>query len=292
MSNSNAHISNLSLAKYRICCRASEEIPLPKFKGAVLHGGFGFALKKISPYYYQRFCQIQSGPNPYFFLPPLETTSQYSPGHEFSFELNLIGDTASYFPICLDALKYLGGEMGLGKRRGKFSVLSIASAVPPQQSDGGGQNALLTGEAIGTSREYTGCDQMRFHFITPLRLKNADRILLTPPTFSTLFARIIGRLNSLGVFYGYGPVIEPKHKQELLALAQDIPLHQDHCTLQELNRYSTRQKQWMKFSGLQGYITYNGNFEPFWPYLVLGEWCHVGGKTSFGFGKYIMEQGD
>jgi len=42
----------------------------------------------------------------------------------------------------------------------------------------------------------------------------------------------------------------------------------------------------MKFGGLLGTITYAGDLEPFIPYLALGEWIHIGGKTSFGLGKY------
>ncbi|NOZ51787.1 MAG: CRISPR system precrRNA processing endoribonuclease RAMP protein Cas6 [Gammaproteobacteria bacterium] len=51
-------------------------------------------------------------------------------------------------------------------------------------------------------------------------------------------------------------------------------------------QHSDLQKEQMKFGGLLGTITYAGDLEPFIPYLALGEWIHIGGKTSFGLGKY------
>jgi CRISPR/Cas system endoribonuclease Cas6 (RAMP superfamily) len=44
----------------------------------------------------------------------------------------------------------------------------------------------------------------------------------------------------------------------------------------------------MKFGGLLGEIRFQGNLQPFIPYLQMGEWCHIGGKTSFGLGKYRL----
>ncbi|MCI5167907.1 MAG: CRISPR system precrRNA processing endoribonuclease RAMP protein Cas6, partial [Candidatus Electrothrix sp. GM3_4] len=59
----------------------------------------------------------------------------------------------------------------------------------------------------------------------------------------------------------------------------------------ELPRFSGRQQQWMKFGGLLGSVSWQGrveDFRPFLPYLAIGEWIHVGGKSSFGLGKYVV----
>jgi hypothetical protein len=45
----------------------------------------------------------------------------------------------------------------------------------------------------------------------------------------------------------------------------------------------------MKFGGLLGEITYRGDLTPFLPWLALGEWMHISGKTSFGLGRYTIE---
>ncbi len=42
----------------------------------------------------------------------------------------------------------------------------------------------------------------------------------------------------------------------------------------------------MKMGGFMGEITYKGDFEPFRPYIRLGEHVHVGKGSSFGLGRY------
>ena len=77
----------------------------------------------------------------------------------------------------------------------------------------------------------------------------------------------------------------------MLAQAKKIQITDNQATWHDLPRFSGRQKQWMKFGGLLGSITYAGDLRPFLPFLAVGEWTHVGGKTSFGLGKYVMEEG-
>jgi CRISPR/Cas system endoribonuclease Cas6 (RAMP superfamily) len=49
----------------------------------------------------------------------------------------------------------------------------------------------------------------------------------------------------------------------------------------------------MKFGGLTGDISYTGELQAFMELLQLGEWLHIGGKTSFGLGKYeLKHQGE
>ncbi len=54
-------------------------------------------------------------------------------------------------------------------------------------------------------------------------------------------------------------------------------------------RYSARQDRRMEWSGLVGTATYAGDLAPFWPYLVFGQWVHVGKGATFGLGAYRIE---
>jgi CRISPR/Cas system endoribonuclease Cas6 (RAMP superfamily) len=45
----------------------------------------------------------------------------------------------------------------------------------------------------------------------------------------------------------------------------------------------------MSFGGLLGETVYTGELSPFVPWLALGQWVGVGGKTSFGLGLYQLE---
>jgi hypothetical protein len=58
------------------------------------------------------------------------------------------------------------------------------------------------------------------------------------------------------------------------------------------SRYSARQDRRMEWAGLVGTATYAGDLRPFWPYLVFGQWVHVGKGATFGLGAYRLEAGD
>ena len=53
-------------------------------------------------------------------------------------------------------------------------------------------------------------------------------------------------------------------------------------------RYSNRQRQPMNFDGAVGRWRLTGDLRPFWPLLHLGQWLHVGGKATFGLGRYTL----
>ena len=54
-------------------------------------------------------------------------------------------------------------------------------------------------------------------------------------------------------------------------------------------RYSNRQERAMPLGGVVGRLVLEGDLRPFWPLLHLGQWLHVGGKTTFGMGRYRLE---
>ncbi|MCI0724015.1 MAG: CRISPR system precrRNA processing endoribonuclease RAMP protein Cas6, partial [Acidobacteria bacterium] len=86
--------------------------------------------------------------------------------------------------------------------------------------------------------------------------------------------------------YHGGPMVEHDAKQALLERAKHATIRSDDLAWDDWARYSGRQKEWMQFGGLLGSVTYEGALKPFLPWLALGEWLHVGGKTSFGLGRY------
>ena len=50
-------------------------------------------------------------------------------------------------------------------------------------------------------------------------------------------------------------------------------------------RYSGRQDRRMEWTGLVGSAAYEGDLSPFWPYLVFGQWTHVGSGCTSGPGQ-------
>jgi hypothetical protein len=293
-------LDRLTLSKYLFRLRAESSLRLPLYKGSTFHGAFGHALKRISPFYYQQLCQASTNgaaPNPFVLLPPLDQLAHYPAGHRFTCELTLLGRAEQFFSVCHAALEFLGREMGLGSNRGKFTVEGVDKACPASgDSSGAGSSSLSCGDIAQTCPLLIRNDSLTIHLPTRLRLKADGHLLSHPPEFHLFLARLLARINTLAGLYGSGRVLEPEQRAELIALAGErirLDPGKTDARWQDLPRYSGRQKQWMKFGGLLGSVTWQGraeDFQPFLPYLAIGEWIHVGGKSSFGLGKYVVER--
>ncbi len=57
---------------------------------------------------------------------------------------------------------------------------------------------------------------------------------------------------------------------------------------EDWKRFSGRQKQAIHLGGLVGHMTYQGNWQPFLPFLPLTEWIQVGKGTVFGNGQVVV----
>ena len=225
----------------------------------------------ISPHYYAVLCDPPAQQKPCMLLPPLDERIRWEAGHDFFFEITLVGSVAEYFPVCRDAVESLGKDLGFGSNRGKFDMLRIEEA------------------SFQPGNEAQECKGLTLRYITNLRIKDRGKLVRSPPSFAVFFSRLLGRLNSLALFYGNGPLYNRKEKADLLEWSEKIKLDGADACWSDWSRFSGSQKQWMTFGGLAGAVTYAGNLAPFLPWLALGEWAHIGGKTSFGLGKYQME---
>jgi hypothetical protein len=296
----NLHL--LTVSKYLFRLRAETSVKLPPYKGSAFHGGFGHALKRISPFYYRQIFEPGNDgakPKPFVLLPQMDTEEHYPEGHRFTCELTLFGKAERFFPICHAALEFLGREMGLGNNRGKFSIEKLETARPIFNDGSSPDEKPFTcrdiAEACGSP---VINDRLTVHLPTRLRLKSDGRLISHPPEFHLFFARLLGRVNTLSTLYGDGKAVEPEIRDLLISRAEetirlDRRATDDSCRWSDLPRFSGRQQQWMKFGGLLGSVTWQRraeDFQPFLPFLAVGEWMHIGGKTSFGLGKYVMER--
>ncbi len=265
----------MEIEKHCFTLEAVDSIKLPEYKGSTFHGGFGRALNKISPTWYDFFYnQRKDTPsltlNPYVILPPLDLNTEYSSGDVFQVSLTLFGEATQHYAICHAAIEFLGLQCGLGYDKGKFKVVDIQTSKP----------ALKAAPDKLT--------KITLQSPTRLRLKHHNRLVRKPPDFSILITSIMRRANSLYAQYGKCPTDLPS-EDTLLQLAKHIKMTEHTLKWDDWDRFSGEQKKWMKFGGLVGDITYQGDLAPFYELLQLGEWIYIGGKTSFGLGKYKME---
>jgi len=302
-----AHDKLLSLERFRIACyifrlRTTTPLTLPTYKGSTFHGGFGHSLAHVSTSFYNYFynpqppdhwrSSKQTPPNPFMLVPPLEETRHYRPGDCLELGLLLYGDAIQHFMIAFAALEHLG-KAGLGAHRAHYEIdrVSVLTFEQPCTiyDDGhwftqpGSLSAKLVFEHCATLSEYA-----TLYLVTRLRLKHNNRLMRTSPSFALLLDRLLGRINSLASAWCGCPLLDRASKQKLTTAARLVRASHDNTRWSEWSRYSGSSGERMQFGGLLGEITYSGDLTPFLPWLALGEWTGVGGKTSFGLGLYQM----
>ena len=82
---------------------------------------------------------------------------------------------------------------------------------------------------------------------------------------------------------------EPADRYHLVGLARQVRLVEDATRWVELESYSTRQSRSTPIGGFVGRATYEGDLEPFLPWLVWGQVLHVGKDAVKGNGWYRVE---
>ncbi|MGO9059332.1 MAG: CRISPR system precrRNA processing endoribonuclease RAMP protein Cas6 [Candidatus Binataceae bacterium] len=128
--------------------------------------------------------------------------------------------------------------------------------------------------------------RLTIDFLTQTRLKHEGGWARVPE-FQIVFRRLLGRLSSLSRFH-CGTPLDVDFKG-LIEKAAEVRLIDNQTRWVSWTRYSSRQHQRMDWVGLVGRATYEGELAPFWPYLLFGQWTHVGKGTTFGLGKILLE---
>ena len=150
--------------------------------------------------------------------------------------------------------------------------------------DDGGD--LITLDAI--KRVQPQPDSLRavtLEFLTPTRLRFESH-LCDSPEFHTLFRNLARRISLLS-FLHCGGEWRDSIAQEIKR-AESVKLVQHRLDWKDWRRYSNRQKGEMYLGGFMGRLGFRGELDPFWPYLILGTYLHVGKGATFGLGKYCL----
>lgn len=84
------------------------------------------------------------------------------------------------------------------------------------------------------------------------------------------------------------PDVAPTDFRTLADLADKVTVSNQNIRMQTWERYSNRNEGKHPLSGLVGQALIEGIAEPLWPYLILGQWVHVGKGASFGQGRYEL----
>ena len=288
-------LSPLNLLRTRFRCTALTSLAFaPRelgYKGNAFHTRFEAALIRVSAAAYKLLCgQADAGRKPYVLIPPLDGLTEYPATLRFDVELLLIGTAVNHFSACRDALAQ-AGKLECGTVSGWFEVDAVEHLLPA--TDGSASGTTTTDAAPAAehcvhagqlmSLPSAPVESSTLKLLTPLRLHGASR---QAPTFHALMRSLFRRAAALAAF---DPAIGPEDEAEtaaLLKLAKSIETRDAALTWFDWERASPNKNEWMKLGGYIGSIGFAGDLTPFVPYLRLGEWLHVGGKTSFGLGRY------
>ncbi len=296
----------LPFAEVQIEGRFEGKGGLPPFRGATLRGGLGYHLKQTVCHRKQSTCQdcivrttcayscIFEGippqdrqmmrlypyvPQPFTLLVNSEDPAQIEPGNPFSFGMRLFGRAIELFPYIAYSFIEMGKE-GLGKDRIPFQITRIV------QPSFGAEIYHEQGACLHkVQTEYPqnllpACKRIRVEFVTPVRLRVNGR---EPSTlrFENLIRAIVRRFSILTYFYGT-PTENLSIDYSAVAAVTSVCSQTKPI---EFRRFSGRQKRPVKMSGLVGSAIYEGNLEPFLPWLSIARIIGVGKATSFGFGR-------
>jgi len=244
---------------------------------------------------------------PYTIQPPRDgLKTRYQAGEPFRFGLTLYGDALRLFPYLAMAIHGLE-ESGVGRavaengwRRGTIHIAEIRATNP------------LTGETARVSQAGDPLVQMPdipithaqvcalaqrgrwprelgLEFLTPTRLTNRQHLVKPGQLrFAILLGRLFDRLESLAQHFAAPLALD---YAGLVAQAEGVRVVRDSTTWVELRSYSTRQQRATPIGGLVGRMTLAAeDWTPFLPWLIWGQFTHVGKDAVKGNGWYRLEE--
>ena len=235
---------------------------------------------------------------------------EFPAGGELNFSLLLFGRTIVYFSQILRAFFALGMQ-GMGRNNSRFVITGITnSRKEPILSDG--QSVLMENYSVMTVGDYIAYRRpvleravsaadgdseavsaadgdsgavppaLRLRLRTPLAVKyNGEQ--LREVNADAFVKAAVRRLYILCCFEGIDITQEDIYAGAYpVAAAQEV---RDYL----IPRYSNRTDTRMKLSGIEGSCTFDGVTPRLLDILIAGELIHIGKNTSFGFGRYRIQ---
>jgi hypothetical protein len=308
--------------RLRLTLRAQERATLPVYKGSMLRGAFGHALRKAvciagpeqpcascllrhSCYHTQLFEPIYDGalppaladlpitPRSYIFEPAGagSTARHLEAGDPLEFDLLLFGRATDLQLYALLACERMA-VAGLGRNRASFRLERALCQAP----DGTWKAVLEDGRMRGrggTRPSYPSESPLPgpgavLRFLTPTRLRVEDDGVETV-TFPELVTAMARRVFEVAWFHVTGADLEIDWNLEpLLAAARQVKMVRADLRWHDWERYNAQEHTLMNMGGFLGTVELAGDLTPFASLLRAAEILHLGRGTPFGLGRMEM----
>lgn len=312
-------LPRLPYVRLRCTLRAAAPAVLPPFKGSLLRGAFGHALRRLTCAFgprqacpdcalrhtcaYPRIFEtriegdpppflhgLPTSPRPYIFEPGTDERT-FAPGDPLPFDLLLLGQAADLLPYALLAVERMARN-GLGRDRVPF-LLDGAKAATPSGSwktvyaEGRISPALAALQPLLPSDAPLPAGRAVLRFLTPTRLKVRGR-LREEPGFRPLVFAALRRALELSWFHHPGAPLDWTFRP-LLDQASHIRVTARTFRWHPWERYSNRQGRKIEMGGFVGMMHLEGDLQPFAGLLRMAEVLHVGKGATFGLGRVALD---
>jgi hypothetical protein len=318
-------LESLRFAPLEFFIEAKEDLHLPRYKGSALRGGFGHAflhavcmtktyacppcLLKSSCVYFNIFesriekqtadrLRIGSdAPHPYVLEPPTTEENLFPAGSRISYHVVLIGEAMRFLPHFILTFQTQGDRFGLGRAKGKFTLVEVKerngnTLYTASAPDTFGPPVPLTAHDLLS--QPVSSNPLHLRFLTPTRIKarngHGEQSLLKLSEsghFWLLAESLYHRLFTLAQLYcGAEPLPYPRHPFDFAR--ERVRLTHADIRWDDWERHSNRQRTRMKLGGFVGEAKFEGDLREFIPLFRLGEALHIGKGTSFGLGKFVV----
>ena len=127
-------------------------------------------------------------------------------------------------------------------------------------------------------------DTVELEFLTPTSIKVGGQWTKNL-TFEHLTRNLLRRIRFLSYFH-CGEDLDVD-APGLIAAARSVR-SKLHLRWVKKDRYSHRTETSIPMGGFIGKIRFEGELAPFLPFILLGEYLHIGHHTAFGHGQYRL----
>ena len=257
---------------------------------ALLHAcPYPSVFESRTPRQAKKLTRYPNTPNP-FVLEPSDRRFDLGEG-TLNLGITLFGSANEHFPDVAHALER-AAKGGLTSRRVELDLMDIQ--VERQGGDNDGWEDLRqTGGDLRIRPPWQPSappapSAIKVRFVSPLRIRRQGRLVGAQDfNFRAFASHLLRRISLLTYFFGDAPL--ETDFAGITRLAETVPVSKRDLKWRDLARHSTRQGRKVPMGGLVGSFELEStDLGPFWPYLWLGQWSHVGRGCTMGLGRYIV----
>ncbi|MDA3942079.1 MAG: CRISPR system precrRNA processing endoribonuclease RAMP protein Cas6 [Bacteroidetes bacterium] len=191
----------------------------------------------------------------------IDTHDIFPQGSRLSFQLSLFGHANQYAEQWIEAVRYLGSQMGMGPDSGRFELQEVSPVVHHEPAYIANNEKAVV---------------IYFPYLYFFRDRN--KIPREGMDFSNLIAKVQSRYTSLCSQYGQG------NPQPAIAQAEMPQLVESHFHISRLLYPPGGSKD--HYDCFKGRLAYAGNLAPFEGLLRFGSQIGIGQFTVAGLGRF------